>query len=218
MTTILPIKPAAIEAKSFSIIENEFLEQTGRKPGDFSPEQFAVLRRTIHATGDFSFAENIRFHGDAIRLAMKALLAGKDIVTDVNMVATGINKTLLAGWGGNVCCRIADSETAELAAREGTTRAEAAIQAALSEQTGILAIGNAPTALIQAIAMIEANPSELGSVVVIGVPVGFVNAVESKELLNQTDIPHITALGRKGGSPVAAAMVNALVKLAAAQG
>lgn len=215
MTTILPIKPAAIEAKSFAIIEEEFHERTGMHQHDFSPEQFAVLRRTIHATGDFSFAHEIRFHHNAISIAIASIKAGKQIITDVNMVATGINKTLLSQWGGEVICKIADNDTAQLAAQEGTTRAEAAMQAALNDQAGILAIGNAPTALLQAMKLIEGNRPNFDSIVIIGVPVGFVNAAESKELLSQTDIPHITCLGRKGGSPVAAAMVNALVKLAA---
>jgi precorrin-8X/cobalt-precorrin-8 methylmutase len=218
MTTILPIKPAAIETRSFAIIEEEFFEKTGKHPQDFGPEQFAVLRRTIHATGDFSFAETIRFHNDPITMAIAAIKAGKNIITDVNMVATGINKTLLCQWGGQVLCKIADADIARQAAERGTTRAEAALRATLDDQAGILAIGNAPTALLQAITMIEANPSALASIVVIGVPVGFVNAVESKELLNQTAIPHITSLGRKGGSPVAAAIINALVKLAAGLG
>jgi precorrin-8X/cobalt-precorrin-8 methylmutase len=199
MTTILPIKPAAIETRSFAIIEEEFFEKTGKHPQDFGPEQFAVLRRTIHATGDFSFAETIRFHNDPITMAIAAIKAGKNIITDV-------------------LCKIADADIARQAAERGTTRAEAALRATLDDQAGILAIGNAPTALLQAITMIEANPSALASIVVIGVPVGFVNAVESKELLNQSAIPHITSLGRKGGSPVAAAIINALVKLAAGLG
>lgn len=215
MPTIMPIKPAAIEAKSFEIIEKEFQEQTGLQEEAFPVESFRVIQRVIHATGDFAFARAIKIHPEAIQRAVAALKAGKNIVTDVNMVATGINKTLLKQWGGEVICKIADPDIAVQATQAGLTRSEAAIRSAIDQHVGIIAIGNAPTALIETINFLRTNDALRRSLVVIGVPVGFVNAAESKELLHASDICHITSLGRKGGSPVAAAMVNAIMKLAA---
>lgn len=201
------IKPEAIEAESFRIIEAEL------GPTAFGPEEFAVVRRVIHATGDFSFAEAMRFHPRAIQAGVAALRSGRNILTDVNMVAAGLSRGMLARWGGEVYCRVADREVADSARERGITRSEAAMEQGLDENIGVVAIGNAPTALLKVMELIdrgEVPPPAL----VVGVPVGFVNAAESKDLLSRKDYPFITALGRKGGSPVAAAIVNALLRLA----
>lgn len=214
--TIKKIGPQEIEAASFRMIEEEL------GPHDFDSEAFAVVRRVIHATGDFSFAENLRFSRDAIARAIDALHRGKHILTDVNMVATGISKPLLKQWGNRVICGIGDEEVAQKAKKAGTTRAEMAMEQGMENDIGIIAIGNAPTALLQVLKMHsemyakqESADTAAAFPLVIGVPVGFVNAAESKTLLHESRLPFITSLGRKGGSPVAAAIVNALVRLAA---
>lgn len=208
--SIQKIGPQEIEAESFRMIEAEL------GPHDFDQDSFKVVQRVIHATGDFSFAENLRFSTDAITLAINALRQGKNILTDVNMVATGISKPLLKQWGNRVFCNIGDPQVASRAEAAKTTRAEMAIEMGMQENIGIVAIGNAPTALLKILTMFAAERPEVCPLI-IGVPVGFVNAAESKDLLNETDLPFITSLGRKGGSPVAAAIVNALIRLAAEQ-
>ncbi len=206
MITIQKITPTEIEAESFRIIEEEL------GPHDFDPATFKVVQRVIHATGDFSFAENMRFHPQGIRRAIEVIQAGKDILTDVNMVAAGVSKGLLAQFGGTVHCLVADEEVARLAKEQGKTRSEIAIERGIGH-AGIVVIGNAPTALLKAMDCLAGMPPEQRPVV-IGVPVGFVNAAESKGLLAEKEYPFITSLGRKGGSPVAAAIVNALIRLA----
>jgi precorrin-8X/cobalt-precorrin-8 methylmutase len=172
------------------------------------------MQRVIHATGDFSFGDNMRFSPGAIEAGIKAIREGKDILTDVTMVAAGISKAMLAKWGGKVICRVADPEVAARAKIENKTRSELAIEMSLDKNIGIVAMGNAPTALIQTIKSVAAmQPAE--APLVVGVPVGFVNASESKALLVEENSCYITSLGRKGGSPVAAAIVNALIRLAA---
>ena len=200
------VKPEEIEAESFRIIEHE-LGPTGH-----GPAEFAVVRRVIHATGDFGFSENLRFHPEAISAGLAAIRAGKNILVDVTMVAAGISKGLLGKWGGAVLCKVGDPGVAAAAKQQGRTRSEVAIATMAQENVGIVAIGNAPTALLQVMALIEQGlfmPD-----LVIGVPVGFVNAAESKAILAAKPYPFITAMGRKGGSPVAAATVNALLRLA----
>ncbi|CAK8714084.1 hypothetical protein GCAAIG_03425 [Candidatus Electronema halotolerans] len=201
------IGPQEIEAESFRIIEAE-LGLT-----NFSPEQFAVVRRCIHATGDFSFAENLRFHPQAIEAGLRAIRAGKNILVDVNMAASGISNKLLAKFGGTILCRVADAETAARAAAGKMTRSEAAVELAATENIGIAAVGNAPTALLKIMELMDSGL--FAPDLVIGVPVGFVNAAESKAILASKPYPFITALGRKGGTPVAVAAVNALLRLAA---
>jgi len=203
------VKPEEIEAESFRIIESEI------GPTDFTAEQFAVVRRVIHATGDFSFAENLRFHPEAIDAALNAIRSGKNVLTDVNMSAVGVSKGILAKWGGEVFCRVGEPDVAAEARERGLTRSEVAISQAVEQNIGIVAIGNAPTALLKVMEMIDAG--QWRPDLVIGVPVGFVNAAESKALLAGKKYPFITAVGRKGGSPVAAAIVNALLRLAAAE-
>lgn len=206
MVTLQPIAPQDIEAESFRIIEREL------GPTGFTPDEFAVVRRCIHATGDFSFAENMRFHPQAISAGLAAIRAGKNILVDVNMAASGISRGLLAGFGGRVICRVAEPETAAMAKANGTTRSDAAMSRSVADNIGIVAVGNAPTALLKVMELIDQGL--FAPDLVIGVPVGFVNASESKEILVQQSFPFITALGRKGGTPVAVAAVNALLRLA----
>ncbi|MEK6201258.1 MAG: precorrin-8X methylmutase, partial [Desulfobulbaceae bacterium] len=193
-------------------IEREFAEQTGCLSSDYPGEEFAVMRRVIHATGDFGFAANLCFHKQAIGAGLAAIRAGKNVLTDVNMAAAGISRSYLGKFGGQVICRVGEVEVAERASRLGLTRSETALALAAEDNVGIVAIGNAPTALLAVMELIEAGT--ISPDLVIGVPVGFVNAAESKELLSQKSYPFITALGRKGGSPVAVAIVNALLRLA----
>jgi precorrin-8X/cobalt-precorrin-8 methylmutase len=201
------IGPLDIEAESFRIIEAEL------GPTNFSPDQFAVARRCIHATGDFSFADNLRFHPQAIEAGLRAIRAGRNILVDVSMAASGISKNLLAKFGGRIICRVADAETAARAAGGVMTRSEAAVELAAGENIGIAVAGNAPTALLKIMDLIASGC--FAPDLVIGVPVGFVNAAESKAILASKPYPFITALGRKGGTPVAVAAVNALLRLAA---
>ena len=204
---IQKIGPKEIEAESFRIIAAEL------GPHDFGSKTFKVVQRVIHATGDFSFADNLRFSSGAVNHGIAALQQGKNILTDVNMVATVISKPLLKKWQNKVVCNIADEKVAQKAKTENTTRAEMAIEQGMLEDIGIVAIGNALTALLKILNMF-AKDKPTFCPLIIGVPVGFVNAAESKALLNETKLPFITSLGRKGGSPVAASIVNALIRLA----
>ncbi|MEN8258939.1 MAG: precorrin-8X methylmutase [Thermodesulfobacteriota bacterium] len=208
MVQIRDIKPQEIEAESFRMIEEELGSHS------FDPQQFAIVRRVIHATGDFTFADNIRFGGGAVAAGLNAIREGRNILTDVQMGASGISKALLAKHGGQVLCRVSEPQTAELAADKGWTRSEAAMELAAQDNIGIIAIGNAPTALLKVMTMLAENRPGFQPDLIIGVPVGFVNAAESKEILAEKEYPFITALGRKGGTPVAVAMVNALLRLA----
>ncbi len=212
MVTLQQIKPLEIEAESFRIIEQEFVSQTGRLVTDYPMDEFAVMRRVIHATGDFGFAANLRFHDQAIAAGLAAIRAGKNVLTDVNMAAAGISRSFLDKFGGQVICRVGEPEVATEAGRLGLTRSETALALAAADNVGIIAIGNAPTALLAVMELIAAG--RIQPDLVVGVPVGFVNAAESKELLSHKNYPYITALGRKGGSPVAVAIVNALLRLA----
>lgn len=207
---IQKIGPLEIEAESFRIIEEEM------GPHGFDPDTFKIVQRVIHATGDFSFAENIRIFPGAIEKAVSRIRSGCSIFTDVNMVAAGISKGMLAGFGGTVNCLVADKTVAAKAKEEGKTRSEVAMETGIAT-AGIIAIGNAPTALLKAMDCM-ADIKEEERPVIIGVPVGFVNAAESKALLAEKEYPFITSLGRKGGSPVAAAIVNALIRLAVQNG
>ncbi len=206
--TLQRILPADIERESFRIIREEF------GPTELDDKTFKIIQRVIHATGDFSFKDTMRFAPGAIDAGIQALREGKDILTDVTMVASGISKLLLAGFGGKVICRVADPEVAVRAKAENKTRSEMAIEMSLSNNIGIVAMGNAPTALVQTMRSLADFPAE-NVPLVVGVPVGFVNAAESKDLLVEQNNCYITNLGRKGGSPVAAAIVNALLHLAA---
>jgi precorrin-8X/cobalt-precorrin-8 methylmutase len=205
---IRKISPADIEKESFRIIAKELNEN------QFDIRTLAIVLRVIHATADFSFAESLHFSPEAIEAGIRALRAGKNILCDVTMVQAGISKTLLAHWGGKILCAVGDPAIAEEAKRRNRTRSEVAIERLLDDSVGIVAIGNAPTALLQIIDTMKTFAPEKAPLI-IGVPVGFVNAAESKDLLIARDYCHISNRGRKGGSPVAAAIVNALLRLAA---
>ena len=205
--------PADIERTSISIITRE-LDELGLTP---PPETAAVVKRVIHTTADFDYAKNLRFTPGAVQAAVRALQRGAVIVTDTNMALAGISRPGLAKLGCEAVCYMADPAVAEAAKQAGTTRAVAAMHRAAREHPGaILAVGNAPTALLAIAEEIEAG---LRPALVIGVPVGFVNVVESKETLfavcEQHGVPALAAMGRKGGSNVAAAICNALVYSAA---
>ena len=204
------IQPKDIEKKSFEIIGEE-LASMGIT---LDPLQDPVIRRAIHTTADFDYAKTMLFSDGAVRIARDLISSGADIVTDTNMALTGINKKKLAQYGGQVKCYMAEEEIAVEARKRGVTRASvsmehAAADIAISGRKTIFAIGNAPTALITLRNMYDAE--KFTPDFIIGVPVGFVNVVEAKELIAETDIPYIINRGRKGGSNVAAAIVNALL-------
>lgn len=211
MNRITKIAPFNIEAESFRIIEEEFDEQTGLKCKDIPPDEFAIIRRTIHATGDFSFAHLIRFHPEAIQAGLDAIRSGKSILTDVNMAVAGISKNLLDPFGGKVICKVAEPEIARIAKEKGKTRSQTAIEEGLLGNIGIVAIGNAPTALISVMNLIAEGIVKPD--LIVGVPVGFVNAEESKEILLEQSYPYITCTGRKGGTTISVSIVNALLRL-----
>ena len=198
------MKPADIEKRSFAIITEELGGRT-------FPESVAeVVKRVIHTSADFDYADNLCFSPDAVEQAKAALEAGATIVTDTNMALAGISKPTLAKLGGKAVCLMADEDVAREARTRGVTRATVSMEhAAKLDGPLIFAIGNAPTALIRLHELI--GEGAVSPALVIGVPVGFVNVVESKELFLGGDTPYIIARGRKGGSNVAAAIVNALL-------
>lgn len=199
------ILPSEIEKRSFEIITEEL---GSRK---LPPEYEAVIKRVIHTTADFDYVDNLVFSEGVIDIALEALRLGAVIVTDTNMVQSGINKKSLSGLGGEVFCFMADEDVAEKSKKEGTTRAAASMdKAAALGKDCIFAIGNAPTALVRLYELIEEG--KITPKLIIAVPVGFVNVVPSKEMiLSLKDTPYIVNKGRKGGSNVAAAICNALI-------
>ncbi len=201
-------KGQSIEDESMEIIERE----VGSHP--YNELEWPIVRRIIHATADFDFAgENkIVFHKDAITSGINALKNGCSIIADVNGVIGGLNKQNPKDFGNNLICNISDPDLVERAKQENKTRAQMSMRIAASEMNGgILVIGNAPTALLEVIKMIREGVTK--PALVIGIPVGFVSAAESKEELQTVDVPFITNTGRKGGSSCAASIVNALFKL-----
>lgn len=202
-----PRLPKDIEAESFRRIE----AQVGAH--DFPPEVWAVVRRMIHTTADLDYLKNVRVHPRAIAAGVAALRRGGALVTDTRMLLAGIGSGRLDRLGVKPFCLMDDPEVAKEAARQGTTRAAAAMEAALPHLSGgLVAIGNAPTALLRLLELLAAGAAP--PALVVGLPVGWVNAAESKELLSRQTCPFITALGPKGGSAVAAAVVNALAIMA----
>lgn len=205
-----PIKhllPNEIEKESFRMIE-EILGDTV-----LDSLEAPIIKRAIHTSADFDYAKNMRFSKDAVSLAIEAIKNGACIVTDTQMARAGINKTTLKKFGGEVFCFVADEDVAQAAKEEGTTRSALAVRKALELKVPLIfAVGNAPTALIKIAEYIDQGL--LVPELVIGVPVGFVNVVESKELMMEKDVPYIVAKGRKGGSNVAAAICNALLYMA----
>ena len=198
------VKPREIETRSFEIITQELGDR--KLPAD----QELIIKRCIHTSADFDYADNLCFSENAVKKAMDAIKGGACIVTDTQMAKSGINKRALARYGGEVFCFMSDEDVAAQAKENGTTRATASMDKAASlKQPLIFAIGNAPTALVRLYELIEEE--KIRPELIIGVPVGFVNVVQSKELIMQTDVPYIVARGRKGGSNIAATICNAML-------
>lgn len=198
------VKPMEIESRSFEMITEE-LGDTPLVPGTE-----LIVKRCIHTSADFDYAENLCFSEQAVEKAITAIKNGACIVTDTQMAKAGINKKALARYGGEVYCFMSDEDVAKTAKENGTTRATASMdKAAQLKKPLIFAIGNAPTALVRLYELIEEG--KLNPELIIGVPVGFVNVVQSKELIMQADVPYIVAKGRKGGSNIAACICNALL-------
>ncbi|RKY68916.1 MAG: precorrin-8X methylmutase [Candidatus Latescibacterota bacterium] len=200
------MKPHEITSKSFEAIRKGIGEH------NFSEQELSLVIRMVHTTGDYEYAENARFHPDAIQCGIDAIRAGRPIVSDTRMAQAGMTKARAEGC--EVQCFVHDEDVVDEAKKLGVTRSIIAIRKAASiRPLGIVAIGNAPTALMEAIRLIREG--QLSPELIVGVPVGFVSAAESKELLIASDlrVPYITALGNKGGSAVAAAIINGLAVL-----
>lgn len=205
------VLPGDIERKSFEIITRELGGRT------FDPMQEPVIKRCIHTSADFDYADSLAFSAGAVEAGIEAIRKGAVIVTDTNMGKAGINKTALGKFHGEAVCFMADSDVAEQAKKEGTTRAAASMKKAAKlggdgERPLILAVGNAPTALKEIFELIQQGAFR--PALVIGVPVGFVNVVAAKELIMEAGVPYIVARGRKGGSNIAAAICNAMLYMA----
>lgn len=206
------VKPEEIEAASMAIIAEEMAKLGGV---DMPEINLPVLKRVIHTTADFEFMKTLKFSPEdqAVTLGREALKRGVSIITDTQMAAAGMSKPSANKFNNKIICRMAEPDVKEEALKRGVTRAVVSIERAVKETPdAIFAIGNAPTALIKLCELIsdgKAKPS-----LIIGVPVGFVNVVESKEILAEVaskfNVPYIAAMGRKGGSPIASTIINAL--------
>lgn len=200
------VKPMDIERRSFEIIGEELAEMGIELNEEYAP----IIKRCIHTAADFDYAKNLAFSEDVLEKAKAAIKNGACIVTDTKMAQSGINKKALAKFGGEVYNFMTDDDVVQMAKENGSTRATACIdKAAKMDKPLIFAIGNAPTALIRLYELIKEN--KIKPELIIGVPVGFVNVVQSKELIMETDIPYIIAKGRKGGSNIAACICNAIL-------
>ena len=200
------VKPMEIEKRSFEIIGQELKEQ-GKI---LQPDTELIVKRCIHTSADFDYADNLAFSPGAVEQALAAIREGADIVTDTQMAKAGINKRSLARYGGQVHCFMSDEDVAAAAKAAGTTRATASMDKAAAQGGNfIYAVGNAPTALVRLYELIQEG--KINPKLIIGVPVGFVNVVASKELIMETEVPWIVARGRKGGSNIAACICNALL-------
>ena len=198
------MKPMDIERRSFEIIAQELGDRK------LDPEYDLLIRRVIHTTADFDYCDNLTFSPHAVLTAMEAIRAGCDVVTDTTMAQSGINKRALARFGGTVHCFIGDADVAAEAKERGVTRSLVSMEkAARTLGPCIFAIGNAPTALFSICDLVRAG--KLAPKMVVGVPVGFVNVVEAKEEVIGAGVPYIVARGRKGGSNVAAAIINSIL-------
>ncbi|MEG2323139.1 MAG: precorrin-8X methylmutase [Anaerovoracaceae bacterium] len=198
------VLPKDIEKRSFELIS----EEMGLV--DLDPLEAPVIKRAIHTSADFEYLENLVFSPDAVKKGMEIIKNGATIITDTKMAYSGINKKTAEKFGCKVCCFMADDDVRETAVKNGTTRAVASMEkAAQLDGPLIFVIGNAPTALVTLYELIKSG--KLAPELIIGVPVGFVNVVESKELILQLDTPHIIAKGRKGGSNIAAAIFNGIL-------
>lgn len=205
----LTMKPEEIETESFRIIDKEAGEH------GWPEVEWQIVRRAVHTSADFEYVQAMILSEDAVEKAITALRSGVGIVTDTNMALSGISKDRLADFGCTTSCYVADSDVAELAKQEGITRSIAAMRKAVSNPANrIFVIGNAPTALFELLRLM--NAGVVNPALIVALPVGFVGAEESKNALAATDgnTPFITNIGRKGGSNVAAAVVNALAILA----
>ncbi len=198
------VKPKEIETRSFEIITEELGEKK------LIPGTELIVKRCIHTSADFEYADSLCFSEGAVEKAVDAIKNGACIVTDTQMAKAGINKKALAKYGGEVYCFMSDEDVAAKAKEQGSTRAAASMdKAAEMGKPLIFAIGNAPTALIRLYELVEEK--KISPYLIIGVPVGFVNVVQSKELIMETNAPYIVARGRKGGSNIAACICNALL-------
>lgn len=198
------VLPGDIEKTSFEIITREMGDRI------LDPKQEPVIKRVIHTSADFDYLDNLCFSKGVVDMMQQAIREGACIVTDTQMAKAGINKKRLATYGGEVFCFMSDDDVAAIAKKQGSTRAVASMdKAAGLDQKLIFAVGNAPTALVRLYELIEEG--KLSPAGIIGVPVGFVNVVEAKELIMRAPVPYIVARGRKGGSNIAAAIVNALL-------
>lgn len=202
--------PQEIESLSFRIIDQEV------GPHSFDAAEWSVVRRMIHTSADFEYLETVRIHPEAIAAGIRAIRSGRPVFTDTMMAKSGIRETEIARFGGSLQCLIQDSRVAKAARSSGTTRAQAAVDVALPDaKNAVFVIGNAPTALLRLIDHIRSGAAQ--PALVVGLPVGFVNAAESKDALLDSGAIYITNTGRKGGSNVAASVMNALVILATQQ-
>ncbi len=202
-------KALEIENQSFKIIDEEIGEHT------YNPTEWSIVRRVIHSTADFDFARaaKIVFQNEALSSGFDAIKKRCTIVCDVDMVLSALNKKSLARLGLHAVCYISDEKLIEMSRTSNKTRSQLAMRIASNEMNGgIVLVGNAPTALFETIKMI--NEGTTKPALVVGIPVGFVSALESKQALSQTAIPNITNNGRKGGSPAASSIMNALMLLA----
>lgn len=198
------VKPMDIERRSFEIITQELGERK------LDPDKELIIKRCIHTSADFDYADNLCFSEGAVERALDALRQGACIVTDTQMGKSGINKRALVRLGGEAYCFMSDEDVAAAAKANGTTRAVASMdKAAQLDKKLIIAVGNAPTALVRLYELIKEG--KIHPELIIGVPVGFVNVVQSKELIMQAGVPYIVARGRKGGSNIAACICNALL-------
>jgi len=203
---ITVVKPEDIEKRSMEIITSELGGRTWPEP------QFSIVKRCIHTSADFDYADNLKFSKDAENIGVNAIRNGAHIVTDTKMAAAGINKNRLKEYGGEVHCFISDDDVVKEAKERGCTRATICMEKGAEiakDHPVIFAIGNAPTALVRLAEMIDSG--ELKPTLIIGAPVGFVNVVESKELIIERDVPYIIPVGRKGGSNIAATICNAMM-------
>ena len=201
------MKPDEIENLSFQIIEREIGAH------NLAHEQWLIVRRMIHTSADFEYKDMVRFHPDAIKSGLDAIRGGCRIITDTNMARVGIRKKELDRFGASTTCFMNDPMVHRQAQASGVTRAKVAVDVAVDDmEGGIYVIGNAPTALMRIIELVKEKKARPR--LIIGLPVGFVNAAESKAALMELDYPHISNVGRKGGSNVAASVVNALAIMA----
>jgi len=201
------LDPLEIERRSFEIIDAEV------GPHAYDASQWPVVRRIIHTTADFDFAGTTCFAPGAVAAAVAALRSGAPVLCDTNMVMAGVNKPRLAAFGSALHCHVADAEVATKASAAGVTRSIMATRKGVADGCRIFLIGNAPTALFELLDLVRTG--QAAPALVVGVPVGFVGAEESKEALLASGLPYITCRGRKGGSAIAAAILNALMILAA---